>query len=79
MKRQCQSDEWPGRARAGLPNKVDGPLAGGDDGLIDGQQRRLPSVGFVLHQDDEEELVENSLQGLQSSDTVIYFHFITNF
>lgn len=53
-----------GLKRSSLPNKVDGLVAGREDGLADHQQRRFPSTDFVHHQDDIEQPVENSLQGL---------------
>lgn len=56
-----------------LPNKVDGVFTGSKDCLIDGQKRRFPSVGFVLHQDDKEEPVEDSLQELQRRGAFVLF------
>lgn len=50
-----------------LPYKVNGLVAGGEDGLADYQQRGIPSFAFVHHQDDVEEPVENPLQGLDST------------
>lgn len=67
---------WGAGRGMGLPNKVDGLLAGGENVLIDGPQHRLPSVGFVLHQDDEEESVENPLQGLNGGGAFQFHDFI---
>lgn len=47
-----------------LPNKMDGLVAGGQDGLASYKEGGLPSVAFIHHQDHVEKLVENPAQRL---------------
>lgn len=50
-----------------LPDKVDGLVASGEDGLAGCEEGRLSSVAFIHHQDHVEKPVENSPQGLDST------------
>lgn len=49
-----------------LPNKMDGLVTGGEDGLAAYKEGGLPSVAFIHHQDHVEKPVENPAQGLDS-------------